>query len=111
MNDRFLEDPIEEEDVDSSMPDYKKLSDHFLTTRPLIINFINPDNEKPEDNTDCLLQIHLLGDAAGYYDDVFIIMTGGYRSKNKQWYYYDITGRYDLNSNDGEVTGWRYFEQ
>lgn len=106
MNDRALEDPVE--DVDSLTQDYKKLSDQFLTTRPLIIDFINPDNEKPENKKDCLLKVHLKGEVAGYYDDIYILMTGGYRSKNKQWYYYDVTGRYDLDKNYGEVVGWRY---
>lgn len=105
MNDRFLEDPIEEEDVDEVKLNF------IETTEPVHIPFIDPYIEKPEDNTDCLLQIHLLGEAAGYYDDVVIIMTGGYRSKNKQWYYYDITGRYDLDKKSGEVVGWRYIEE
>ncbi len=104
MNDRALEDPVEE-DVD-------EVKFNFIqTTEPVHIPFIDPEIEMPEPNTDLLLQIHLKGECAGYYDDVFIIMTGGYRPKNKQWYYYDITGRYDLNSNDGEVIGWRYLEQ
>lgn len=90
------------------MADSKQKS--TLASRPLKIKFIDPRAEKPEDNTDCLLRIHLLGEAAGYYDDVFIVMTGGYRSKNKQWYYYDVSGRYDLLKSVGEVVGWRYLE-
>ena len=106
MNDRALEDPqfaeITEED--------RKILSGFLANRPLMISFSDPKTHLPEDKTDCLLKIHLLGEAAGYYDDIYILMTGGYRSKNKQWYYYDITGRYDLDKNYGEVVGWRYFE-
>ena len=105
MNDRFLEDPIEEEDIDEAKLNF------IETIEPVHISFVDPDIEKPEDNTDCLIQIHLLGESAGYYDDVFIIMTGGYRSKNKQWYYYDITGRYDLDKKSGKVVGWRYIEE
>lgn len=83
----------------------------MLTEKPLDTTFINPDYEKPEKRAECLLKINLKGEAAGYYDDVFIIMTGTYISDSKQWFYYDVTGgRYPLNKENGEVVGWRYVD-
>lgn len=87
----------------------KKIRNKMLTEMPLDITFIDADDEKPEKRAECLLKINLKGDAAGYYDDVFIIMTGTYIPDSKQWFYYDVTGgRYPLDKDNGEVVGWRY---
>ena len=87
----------------------KKRRDAMLAEMPIDITFIDPHNEKPEKKEDCLIKIHLIGEAAGYYDDVFIIMTGTYIPDSKQWFYYDVIGgRYPLDKNNGEVVGWRY---
>ena len=87
----------------------EKMVAKMLMERPIDITFIDPKYGKPEKKEDCLIKIHLIGEAAGYYDDIFIIMTGTYIPDSKQWFYYDVTGgRYPLDKNNGEVVGWRY---
>ena len=92
-----------------SQEEIEKRKDEMLKDKPIDITFVNPRNEKPEKRGDCLLKINLKGEAAGYYDDIFIFMSGTYIPENKQWFYYDVTGgRYPLDKNNGEVVGWRY---
>ena len=105
MNDRALEDPIEEED-------FSDVKVNFIeTTEPGYIPFIDPKIEMPEPNTDLLVQIHVLGEWSGYYSDVYVVQMGGYDKRTNKWYYYSVPGRYLLMPEQGEVTGWRYFEQ
>ena len=96
MNDRALEDPVE--DVDSLTQDHTKLSDHFLTTRPLMISFISPNNEKPEERRDCLLEITFEDEEDRYYQSGYF--------ENGKWYKWNGCGI--VVSGHEFVSGWRY---
>ena len=89
-----------------SNAELEKYRDKFLTGKVLVVTFINPKNEIPKENENCLLKIHLIGDG----NDAYITMMGMYSHKTEQWYYYDVTGRYPLNTDTCEVLGWRYLE-
>ena len=91
---------------------FKKSTDKELTKQELVIDFIDPKNEVPISNRDCLIKINLRGWAAGYYDDVYIYMLGKYNKKKTVWEYFDVSGgKYPLDKDSGIVVGWRYIEE
>lgn len=95
MNDRALEDPVENDEL---LQDYKKLSDNFLTHKLLVVSFIDPKNEIPDNRKNCLLEISSEDEEDKYWQS-------GYYEDGK-WFKWNGCASQILGSE--YVSGWRY---